>query len=430
MSGKQLTLKKNKQPFYIIILLILSGEAVFILPFVLARIFRPTYLEVFDINNLELGICFSFYGVVALFSYVLGGSLADKFHPRYLISLSLVLTAFGGMYLSTYPDYTNLKYLFGYWGFTTIFLLWAAMIKATRIWGGPKKQGAAFGFLDGGRGLVSAGFGSIGVLIFSLFINTEITATTLIERKEAFMYVILFASTIIIFIGILVFYFLKFPQDDDLNSDSQKASLFTIANFKQLMKIPSVWLLMIIILCAYVGYKTTDIFSLYAKEVMGYNEIESAKIGTYLLYLRPFIGITFGLLADRTKASLWLIIGFLLTLIASFVFATGIIDSQTISLFFLSIILIAIGVYSLRVLYFATMQEGKIPIALTGTAVGFISLVGYTPDIFSSLITGALLDNSPGKLGHQHVFLVLSGFAFIGLITSIIFYKISNKTTN
>jgi len=428
--GRVLEPTKTKQPFFIIILLILSGEAVFILPFVLARIFRPTYLEVFDINNLELGICFSVYGIVALFSYVLGGPLADKFHPRYLISSALILTAIGGIYLSTYPDYSNLKYLFGYWGFTTIFLLWAAMIKATRVWGGTTKQGLAFGFLDGGRGLVAAGFGSVGILIFSLFIDVEIAEATLLERREAFKYVILFSSAIIIFIGILAFYFLKFLQVDNHNSDSQTASLFTIDNFKQIMKIPSVWLLMIIILCAYVGYKATDIFSLYAKEVMLYNEIESAKIGTYLLYLRPVIGVVFGLLADRTRASLWLTIGFLLTVISSLIFATGIIDNHAVLLFFISIILIALGVYSLRVLYFATMEEGKIPIALTGTAVGFISLVGYTPDIFSGLMIGVLLDNSPGKLGHQHVFLVLAGFALIGLIASIIFYKISKKTTN
>ena len=147
-----MNLFKTKQPLYLIFLLILAGEAVFILPFVLARIFRPTYLEVFNINNLELGTCFSIYGIVALFSYVFGGPLADKLHPRYLMSVALILTALGGFYLSTYPDYNHLKYLFGYWGFTTIFLFWAAMIKATRIWGGSEKQGMAFGYLDGGRG--------------------------------------------------------------------------------------------------------------------------------------------------------------------------------------------------------------------------------------------------------------------------------------
>jgi MFS transporter, GlpU family, inner membrane protein len=417
---------RTKQPIYVIILLILAGEAVFILPFVLARIFRPTYLEVFDINNLQLGTCGSIYGIVALISYLFGGPLADKFHPRILMSVALILTAFGGFYLSTYPSYFNLKLLFGYWGFTTIFLFWAAMIKATRIWGGTKKQGLAFGFLDGGRGLVAAGFGSIGVLIFSLFIDVDISETNLLERKEAFRYVILFSSIIISIIGCLVFYFLKILQTDSI-SNQQNSKNLTKTDFKKVMKIPSVWLLMVIILCAYVGYKMTDVFSLYAKDVMLYDDIESAKVGTSLLYMRPIIGVFIGLLADRTRASLWIIIGFFLTLITSLIFATGIISEQTTLLFVLSISLMALGVYSVRVLYFAAMEEGKIPLALTGTAVGLISIVGYTPDIFSGPMIGVLLDNSPGELGHQHVFLVLAGFTIIGLITSIIFYRISKR---
>ena len=407
------------------ILLILAGEAVFILPFVLARIFRPTFLEVFAINNLELGTCFSIYGVIAFFSYLFGGPLADKYHPRYLMSIALILTALGGVFLSTFPEYNQLKILFGYWGLTTILLFWAAMIKATRIWGGNQNQGLAFGFLDGGRGLVAAGFGSLGVFIFS-FLISDISQTSLPERKEAFKYVILVSSAIVGFIGLLVFYFLKKLKINTEGSSSKKNSI-TKKDFKKVVKIPSVWLLMIIILCAYFGYKTTDVFSLYAKDVMGFDDIESAKVGTSLLYLRPIIGVIIGLLADRTRASLWLIIGFFLTLITSVIFATGILNEQMFLLFTLSIVLMAIGVYSARVLYFAAMEESNIPIELTGTAVGLLSIIGYTPDIFAGPIIGVLLDSSPGELGHQHVFMVLAGFTLIGLITSILLFRLSKK---
>jgi sugar phosphate permease len=417
---------KTKQSPYIIILLILSGEAVFILPFVLTRIFRPTYLEAFNINNLQLGTCFSVYGLVALFSYLFGGPLADRFKPRYLMSVALLLTALGGFYLATYPTLENLHLLYGFWGFTTIFLFWAAMIKATRVWGGKSKQGIAFGFLDGGRGLVAAIFGSVGVLIFSLFITKDIELTSIAERREAFKQVIIYTSFAVILIAVLVFFFLKFNDTED--TKTKTVNKITLENFRIIMQFKTVWLLMIIILCAYYGYKMTDVFSLYAEDVMKYDKIESAKVGTYLLYLRPFIGVIIGLLADRTRASLWIIIGFFLTLITSLIFVSGMISDQTTLLFILSIGLMALGVYSVRVLYFAAMEEGKIPLALTGTAIGFISIVGYTPDIFSGPMIGVLLDNNPGELGHQYVFLVLAGFTLIGLITSIIFYRINSKS--
>ena len=43
----------------ILVTLIAAGEAVFLLPFVLPRIFRPTFLDVFGVTNLQLGTVFS-----------------------------------------------------------------------------------------------------------------------------------------------------------------------------------------------------------------------------------------------------------------------------------------------------------------------------------------------------------------------------------
>ena len=166
-------------------------------------------LEVFELTNVEIGECFAVYGIVALPSYLLGGPLADRFAPRKLIAIALWMTAIGGLALATFPSLSNLKIVYGYWGFTTIFLFWAAMIKATRVWGGERSQGKAFGFLDGGRGLVGALFGSLGVLIFSLFIMGEITEANIADRKEAYKYVIWVSSGIVILIGLLVWLFMK-----------------------------------------------------------------------------------------------------------------------------------------------------------------------------------------------------------------------------
>ena len=419
----------KKQPLYVILLLILAAEAVFILPFVLQRIFRTTFLESFSINDTQIGSCFAAYGTVALVSYLFGGPLADRFKPNVLMSVALILTALGGFYLSTYPSLINLHILYGFWGFTTIFLFWAAMIKATRIWGGSNKQGIAFGFLDGGRGLVAALFGSAGVLIFSLFITKDIELTSIEERRIAFKEVVRYTSIAVMLIGFIVFWLLKFNEEEDVKTE-QNAKLLTLDNFKIVMKYRAIWLLMIIILCAYYGYKMTDLFSKYAEEVMNYNKIEAAKVGTSLLYLRPVIGVVIGLLADRTRASLWIIIGFLLMTITSLIFYLGIIDDSTTLLFVLSIGTMAIGVYSARVLYFATLEEAKIPLSVTGTAVGFISVVGYTPDIFAGLLMGYFLDANPGAIGLQHAFGIMGIFTFVGLLASYLFYRHSNKKYN
>ena len=402
-------------------MLILAGESVFILPFVLSRVFRPTVLEAFSLDNTQLGLCFSVYGFVALLSYLFGGPLADQFPPRKLIAVALWMTGLGGLVYATYPSYTVLRILYGYWGFTTIFLFWAPMIKATRIWGGTTSQGKAFGFLDGGRGLVGALFGALGVFVFSLFLTPDTGEVTTADRQAAFRQVILVSAGIVAGVGILVWFFMKMDRKAEKEILLEK---ITLSQIKDVLRLPSVWLLMVIILCAYVGYKITDVFSLYAQDVMLYNQVESAQVGTFLLSIRPVVGVLIGVVADRTQTTLWLFVSFGVSLLGALLFSTGIISVSATALFFVSILIVATGVYAARSLYFAVMQKGRIPLVLTGTAVGLISLIGYTPDIFAGPAMGLLLDSSPGEAGHQHVFWMLAAFSFTGGIAAWVYYRL------
>jgi MFS family permease len=404
--------------------LILSGELIYILPYFLPRVFRPTFLAVFDLNNLELGSLFSVYGSVAFFSYIFGGTFADKFLPRKLIATSLILTSLGGFVLMYYPSFMILQILYGYWGFTTVFLFWGAMIKGTRIWGGSQNQGQAFGFLDGGRGLTAALMGSVGVFIFSFFLPEDVISSSIKERQDAFQSVILFSSIMVALIGVLVYFFMKTKTEKGV---FQSDNTHSLNNILAVLKLETVWLLMIIILCAYFGYKVTDIYSLYASDVMGYDEVNSANIGSLQLYLRPIACFAIGFLADKTNGISWIIKGFFVMLAGSILFASGILVADQYILFFISLIILALGTYAIRALYFAILKEGDISLALTGTAVGVISLSGYTPDIFAGPLMGYFLDKFPGVEGHQYVYAFLGLFSIIGLIASSRFARITKK---
>tara|TARA_B100000809_G_C15088592_1_gene512358 strand:- start:1019 stop:1702 length:684 start_codon:yes stop_codon:yes gene_type:complete len=205
----------------------------------------------------------------------------------------------------------------------------------------------------------------------------------------------------------------------------------TKRQIQEVLRLPSVWLLMIIILCAYVGYKITDVFSLFARDVMLFDQVESAQIGAFLLFIRPIIGVLIGILADRSQTTFWLVVGFIVSFLGALLFALGLISDSTTALFFISILVVATGVYAVRSLYFAVMERGQIPLILTGTAVGLISLVGYTPDIFAGPAIGYLLEDSPGLIGHQHVFWMLALFSFIGGIAAWYYYRLyGNRKLN
>ena len=397
----------------------LAAESIYILPYVLARVFRPTFLDVFNLTNLELGGLFSIYGVVAFFSYLYGGVLADRYSPRKLLSISLIFTSLGGLIMMTYPSYFIMQLLFAYWGFTTVFIFWAPMLKATRAIGGVKMQGKTFSFLDGGRGVVASSIGLIGVLIFSILITEDVSSLTLSEKQEVFKYVIGASSLIVFIIGIVVYTYLKIELKDDEKIGNIKSLL-------ELAKLKSVWLISFIILCAYMGYKITDVYSLYASEVMKFDEIDAARVGALQQYLRPIVCVSVAFFTDKNGNINNILIGFLVMMLGSILFASGLIKVSMNILFIISLIIVATGTYAIRGLYFSILKDGKIPYILSGTAIGLISIVGYSPDIFATPLYGYLLDNFPGIRGHQYVYLILFISSIVGIYVSLKFKKINN----
>ena len=397
----------------------LAAESIYILPYVLARVFRPTFLDVFNLTNLELGGLFSIYGVVAFFSYLYGGVLADRYSPRKLLSISLIFTSLGGLIMMTYPSYFIMQLLFAYWGFTTVFIFWAPMLKATRAIGGVKMQGKTFSFLDGGRGVVASSIGLIGVLIFSVLITEDVSSLTLSEKQEVFKYVIGASSLIVFVIGIVVYVYLKIELKDDEKIGNIKSLL-------ELAKLKSVWLISFIILCAYMGYKITDVYSLYASEVMLFDEINAARVGALQQYLRPIVCISVAFFTDKNGNINNILIGFFVMMLGSILFASGLIKASMNILFFISLIIVATGTYAIRGLYFSILKDGKIPYILSGTAIGLISIVGYSPDIFATPLYGYLLDNFPGIRGHQYVYLILFISSIVGIYVSLKFKKLNN----
>jgi MFS family permease len=404
MTGR----KQNHRRAIILLTLVIAAETIYFLPFVLARIFRPTLLSYFGISNTELGLWFSVYGVVALGAYLLGGYLADRYSARKLMSPALWLTSAGGFLMGTVASSRWMVWIYAFWGITTICLFWAAMIRATRIWGGSGFQGRAFGWLEGGRGAVAALLGTAAFILFSQVLQ--------------FSWVILATSVVTLLAGFMVWFFVP---DYALETDSMKWEKSVRQSFT-LMKVPSIWLLIIVVICSYSGYKITDVFSLFAKEVLGYSEVHAAGVGTMALWLRAIVAILAGILADRFSRIRVIAVSFGLTLGGGLMIGLGLLES-VVGMVLLNLFLTAAGIYGVRALYFAVLEEARIPLSYTGTAVGIISFAGFTPEIFVSPLIGHLLDRNPGVMGHHHVFLLLAVFAVIGLVASLIFSKFTGK---
>lgn len=409
----------------ILFTLMLIGEGVFLLPFVVTRVFRPTFLKVFDITNLELGTAFSVYGIVAMASYFLGGPIADRYSPKKLIIVSLMVTAVGGVFMGLIPSLATLTFLYGFWGLSTILLFWAAFIKATRQYGGENSQGRSYGLVDGGRGLIAAVIASASVLLLDLFLPVNADIATTDDLAGALGKIIFLFSGVVVLSGVLVWFILPSGPGDTTRSD-QKLSLKGVS---QVIRKKSIWLQALILLCSYVGYKCTDDFGLYASDVFGYNDVDSAHIATISFWVRPFAALAAGILGDRFGHSKMSAISFVILILGSIVISMGVLQPGMTVFIALTIASTSVGIYGLRGLYYSLFQESKIPLAVTGSAIGFISVIGYTPDVFMGPLMGYILDNNPGAAGHQLLFAVLAIFGVVGLVASIFFRKTNSYIT-
>ena len=273
------------------------GELVFAIPFNLPRFFRPTVLEVFGLSNTQLGDLFAVYGVVTILAYFPGGTLADHFSARSLITASLFSTTIGGLYMATFPGIFELAILYGFWGLSTVFLFWGALIRATRDWGGEKTQGLAFGILEGGRGLVAAVAALIAVNLLALYMPENARLATPEERQAGLRAVILFYTLLTFLAGLLAWFAIPAIKK------ASEVAFDPLKGMKVVLQKPIVWAQACIIICAYCGYKGLDNYSLYAVQVLGMDEVEGARMASYGVWARPFAALLAGVIADRFGAT-------------------------------------------------------------------------------------------------------------------------------
>jgi nitrate/nitrite transporter NarK len=395
--------------YLLMITLVFAGEIIFGLPFHTARFFRPTLLEAFGFTNTQLGDVFAVYGFMAMIAYFPGGVLADRFSARSLLTVSLIATGVGGFYMATYPGTWGMALLYGYWGVTTILLFWAALIRATREWGGSASQGRAFGILEGGRGIAAALFATLAIAVLSWYMPEDVTLASDEERRTAFRGVILLYSFAAIVTAVLTWVLI--PPLKHVGDSSR--SLFHGAAVVTTR--PLVWAQAAIIICAYCGYKGLDNYSLYAVQVLGMDEVKGATLSAYGAYIRPFAAVAAGFVADRWSASKTIGVSFSVLLITYAMLSMALPEGSGLSVIYANIFVSFFAVFALRGVYFALLEENRTPSFLTGAVAGMVSFVGYTPEIFFAPITGRILDASPGIGGHQNYFLFLAVVAAIGI---------------
>lgn len=409
--------------------LVFAGEAIFGLPFHVGRYFRPTYVEVFDISQTQMGIMGSIYGAIAMFAYVLGGGLADRFSPRGLLVFALSITGASGIYMATIPSFTGMCVLFGFWGISTILPFWSALIRATREWGGQTQQGASFGLLDGGRGLLAALLAMLALWLFAQLLPGGGDGATLAQKRAAIQSTIMVYTVSCGVAAALVWMYLPTAQPGTAQAGNTPAEQRKPkSHLGQVLRMPAVWLQAIVIVSAYCTFKGVDYYSQYASDVWGWSDVRAAGLSAFSSWMRPVAAIGAGLLADRLSSSRVVIGCFTLTTIAyvSLIFTAP--GGALVWLLWANVLIVCLGIFALRGIYFALLEESRVPRRMTGTAVGVVSFIGFTPEIFMPLLGGMLIDGfSGGRTGYNILFFFLAIMSIVGIIAALLLRRGQNR---
>ncbi len=455
-----------------LIALVLAGEVIYTLPYFLRRDYAPAMMKSMDLSQSELGYMSSLFGFLALLCYGPSGLLADRFGSRKLLSIAPLATGLVGLLLVFFPSFSWLLLIFALLGISSILPFWAALIKATRLWGARGRQGLAFGLLDGGRGLVAAILASSSVLWF------ELGATP----AEGLRNVILYYCTACVLSAAVAWFFIpqhwapsfndtssldpssnekheklseepqREPSDKEASEEprqelSEEASVeprqepprYEVPSVEprqaeklseEARQIPAgapsikistrrVALLSLVLFFAYASYWGTFYFSSYAVDGYQLDDAQAARITSSIEWLRPPLAVLAGLLADRIGARISCVGGFF---VASLGYASLFLVSPSggqVALFIVQAVFVSAAVFVLRGVFYALLQEVRVPLLVTGLVVGTISVVGYSPDVLVPPVAGHLLDAIPGSAGYQLWFGILAALSGCGAIVSL-----------
>ncbi len=413
--------------------LVLAGEAVFIPPFHPGRYFKSSLLSTFGIDEFQLGQLGAIYGIVAMACYFLGGPLADRFSPRKLISASLVATGLGGLYMSTIPSFSGLYVLFGFWGASTILAFWAPLIRATREWGGAQRQGRAFGILDGGRGLAAALLAAIAAYAFGMMVGGNVLVDP--ARETSAMRALLSSyAGCCFFAAVCVWFFVPDPRPVASRAvDDQKTDqVGVLRRLMLVLRSPAVWLQAVVIIAAYSTFKMFDYYGLYSEDAYGLTRADSATMVAYLSFLRVGGALAAGWIADRflgVSRSIQLSFGLLITTYAAFLFVPP--SHELVWFMIANMVVSCAAFFALRGIYFALLEESGTPRELTGTAVGVICFVGFTPEIFMPLVTGWLVREARSRgnvlAGYDQIFWILIVLSLLGLLAAVALRRLASQ---
>ena len=391
---------KRKNSKYFLIAILSLSTLCYTYPY-LSSTFYNQFMEAFSLSNEQIGHLLTLFSLTATPGYLFGGLLADKFSPKKLVVVSQLLTASIGLCICFLQGYTILLTCYLGLGISTTFIHWAAYLKLIRAQADEGEEGKIFGFFETCAAVVG--------------IITNYGVLAILGHLSSFRIVQAIYAVILIIVAIVIMLFVK---DADTNVST---SDFKLAMVPEAVKHPVTWLNGFIVMGIFMCVSACTYLNPYLSSVFGTSVTFATSFAIInRSIMRILVCGAGGLLLDKLKTPKFLticsVIGAMIILPLTFVEQTpnAMMTAIIICLAFIAILNMSrSGMYT-------PIPEVKMPMAITGTAMGICSAIGYSSDLWLYTVCGKWLDTYGNDGFKNIIYLIIASLALIVVCSALL----------
>jgi sugar phosphate permease len=372
----------------------------------------PQILELWDVSKTQFGLLLSIYGLASNFMYVLLSWAQDRYAPRQLISVTMIIGGITTSFLGKTSDFYVLLSLLLVLAICCEGAFWPAILSSVRKSASDQNQSKVFGILEGGRGLIEFLQNAITLGLYAWLGNS------VLGLEVAFM----LNGGVMVLLGIICWFVL--PRDPLLKSSDTSGDMMEEVRegMKVTLALPEIWLAGVSGFFIYFAYTSLPFYVTYLDEsftlpalAASIFAILSTSVGRISSAFAAGFATNrlFGSSAGGMQAGLILIalLGTALALMPT---------SQSLVWIAMGLLMpLVFIIFFMRALYFAPYGEMGLPPRFSGSVIAVAAFVVYAPSSFGYLLWGYLLDTFPGDSGYRYLFATLAIIGIAGAVSAI-----------
>lgn len=406
--------------------------AVLALAFAYGAAYNPPYIRYFlydsmlaamQCSNMQLGFLNTIATVACVITSIPGGWVADKVSTKKIMVISLLCNvpfiALSSMFIENYTMHMITWFAFGV---TTGFAFWPAVLKAVRIAGGEDNQSKSYGIFEACQGLFATIGNMIALAVFAKFLDANF------GFKVAFMSMAVFDA--LAALAVAVFFKeseLLGETTAEVKEEAPKKKV-SVKETITLLKNPGLWLITITLAAVYGLYGAQSYLTPYFTGVLGAAVTFAGAFAIMRDYGMKVLGGPLGGVVADKMGSPSLLNAVCLVVNAILIFAVSQTKTGGENVVTFAMVFVLVNAFiccMAKGTMWATMDEADIPVELTGTAIGIVSLISiYAVDAFMPLINGWLLDKYANDLvtGYGYYFTILITLCLVGALCGFIIH--------